>query len=51
MGGMVLITIIFNRPGLAGAVLQTPFPLINSLFHSLSHPFPPNLQNLLHTNR
>ena len=33
-------TVIFNRPGVAGAVLQTPSSPINSL----SQPFPPNLQ-------
>ena len=31
----------FNRPSAAGAVLQTPL----SLGDSVTHPFPPNLQN------
>ena len=33
-----------SRPGVAGAVLQTPWSLSDSLMDSLSHPFPPNLQ-------
>ena len=37
--------LIFNRPGVAGAVLQSPSLLINSFIESVSHPFPPNLQN------
>ena len=35
---------IFNRPGVDGAVLQTPLSLIRSFIHYLTHPFPPNLQ-------
>ena len=38
---MILLGMVFNIPGLAGAVLQTPLALI----HSLSDPFPPNIQN------
>ena len=34
---------IINRPGVAGAVLQSP-PL---LIDSVSQPFPPNLQNTI----
>ena len=34
---------IFNRPGVAGAVLQTA----SSLIHSVGQPFPPNLQNII----
>ena len=34
---------IFNRPGVAGAVLQSP----PSLIHWPSHPFPPNLQDII----
>ena len=34
----VSATPFFNRPGVARAVLQ-------NLLHSVSHPFPPNLQN------
>ena len=33
---------VFKRPGVAGSVLQT-LPL---LIKSLSHPFPPDLQNI-----
>ena len=33
---------VFNRPGVAGAVLQTPSKFIDSV----SHPFSPNLQNI-----
>ena len=40
---------VFNRPGVAGAVLQTPLSLtdwiINSLTHSLTHPLWKYLQN------
>ena len=35
-------TSISNRPGVAGAVLQTPSSFINSV----SSPFPPNLQDI-----
>ena len=38
------ITNVLNRPGVAGAVLQTPSPLINYL---LTRAFPPNLQNII----
>ena len=31
---------VVNRPGVARAVLQTPLSLIDSV----SHPFPPNIQ-------
>ena len=34
---------LVNRPGVAGAVLQTP-PLLTDY---LSNPFPPNLQNTI----
>ena len=34
---------LFNRPGVAGAVLQTP----SSLIDSDNQPFPPNLQNII----
>ena len=30
---------LVNRPGVAGAVLQTPLSFINSLNNSVSHPF------------
>ena len=36
--------LLFNKPGVAGVVLQTPF-LIHSYSESLSDPFPLNLQN------
>ena len=36
------LTLIFNRPGVAGAGLQTPLPLIRSVSNSLTHPFPPD---------
>ena len=38
-----LLSNIFNRPGVAGAVLQTP----SWLSDWLSHPFPPNLQKFI----
>ena len=38
-----LLSNIFNRPGVAGAVLQTP----SWLSDWLSHPFPPNLQDII----
>ena len=34
---------LINRPGIAGAVQQTPLSLIKSL----SHPFPPHLQDII----
>ena len=34
---------IFNRPGVAGAVPQTPLLLIDSV----GEPFPPNLQDII----
>ena len=36
-------SVIFNRPGVSGAVLQTPPALIHQLLHRATHPFPPNL--------
>ena len=38
---------VFNRPGVAGAVLQTPSSLIDSVSESVSQPFPPNLQDII----
>ena len=38
---------IFNRPGVAGAVLQTASWCVNSFTNSVCHPFPPNLQNII----
>ena len=45
---------IINRPGVAGAVLQTPLLLrregafVTHLFiDTLTDPFPPNLQNII----
>ena len=38
---------MFNRPGVARAVLQTPWSLIQSVSQSVSDPFPPNLQNII----
>ena len=37
--------LVISRPGVAGAVLQTPLSFINSLIQWLRDPFPPNLQN------
>ena len=37
---------IINRPGVAGAVLQSPLLLIHSFNNWFSDPFPPNLQNI-----
>ena len=34
---------LFNRPGVAEAVLQTD----SSLIDYVSHPFPPDLQNII----
>ena len=34
---------LINRPGVAGAVLQTA----SSLIKSVMHPFPPNLQDII----
>ena len=39
--------VIINRPGVAGAVLQTPPSLNNSLIERVTDPFPPNLQNTM----
>ena len=39
------ILFVFNRPGVAGAVLQTPLSLIHSIIHKVTRPFPSNLQN------
>ena len=38
--------LMINRPGVAGAVLQTHSSLINSLIDSLSDAFTPDLQNI-----
>ena len=38
---------IFNRPGVAGAVLQTPWSFNDLLIQSASHTFPPNLENII----
>ena len=40
----VLGLIVFDRPSVAGAVLQTPLLLIDSFI--LTDPFPQNLQNI-----
>ena len=37
---------VFNRPGVAGAVLQTASSFIHSLINSVNDPFPPNLQGI-----
>ena len=39
--------LIFNRPGVTGAILQTALSLINLLLVKLNHPFPPDLQNII----
>ena len=36
---------MLNRPGVAGAVLQTPLPLLNSFIDSLTCPFPPKVHS------
>ena len=38
-----ICSVLINRPGVARAVLKTPSLLIKSL----SHPFPPDLQNMM----
>ena len=38
---------VFNRPRVAGAVLQSA----SSLIKSLNEPFPPNLQNIINHNQ
>ena len=43
---LLLLQSIFNRPGVAGAALQTPLSLINWLT-LIESPFPPNLQNII----
>ena len=47
--GILKISII-NRPGVAGAVLQTPLLLTELLAYSLTDPFPPNLQHIIYDN-
>ena len=39
--------VMYNRHGVAGAVLQIDLSLINSFGRSLIHPFPPNLQDII----
>ena len=39
------LLVIFNSPGIAGAVLQTPSSLIHSFIKSLTHPLWTCLQN------
>ena len=34
---------VINRPAVSGAVLKTP----SSIIEQLTHPFPPNLQNII----
>ena len=41
------MTQLINKPGAAGAVLQSPLLLIKGL----NHPFPPDPQTSLHPNR
>ena len=41
---------IFNRPGVAGAVLQSPLLLIDSFIKAVRDPFPPSLQNIINPN-
>ena len=36
---------IVNRPGVAGAVLQSPSLLIHPFIHSLTRPFSPNIHS------
>ena len=43
----IFVILIINRPGVAGAVLQTPPLLINSFIQALIWPCPPNLQNII----
>ena len=38
--------VIFNRPGVAGDVLQTALSLINWLIGWVTDPFPPNVHNI-----
>ena len=40
---IAILSVLFNRPVVAGAVLQTPSLLIQSV----TQPFPPNLQNVI----
>ena len=42
-----MVDYLFNRPGVSGAVLQTPSSFIDSLIKSLSHSFPPHLQDII----
>ena len=45
LGELIIIT-MFNRPGVAGATLQSFVSLIHSLSQWVSDPFLPNLQNI-----
>ena len=38
---------VINRPGVAGAVLQTASSLINSLIKWVTEPFPPDIHNII----
>ena len=42
---------IFNRPGVAGAVLYTASSFIDSLINSVREPFPPDLHDILNHKR
>ena len=49
VGWILKFCSIFNRPGVAGAVIQSP-PLLTDWFIDLfSHPFSPNLQTIITT--
>ena len=39
--------LLINRPGAAGAVLQTPLSLCHSFSQSVTDPFPHNFQNII----
>ena len=38
---------VINRPGVAGAVLQTASWFIHWFINSVSHPFPPDIHNII----
>ena len=42
-----IVYYIVNRPGVAGAVLQTALSFIDSFIHSFSEPFPPDIHNII----
>ena len=44
-------TFVFNRPGVAGAVLQSPPSLTDSVSQSVRKPFSPDLHNIINNKQ